>query len=133
MTLMVWSFQTVRVIFLIKSLFVADWQQFLKILKVEKSLILRAFRGAKSDIKFEFYEETWNQRKTKSEEKGSQRELVSGRKVSWFLMKIRVSREWKLCPKTEWKRLPYDKTITGQRLLSSFRAKVSASEKSKFT
>ena len=58
MTLMVWSFQTVRVFFLIKSLFVVIWQQFLKILKVEKSLILRDFRGAKSDIKFEFYEET---------------------------------------------------------------------------
>ena len=55
---MVWSFQTVRVFFLIKSLFVAIWQQFLKFLKVEKSLILRAFRGTKSDIKFEFYEET---------------------------------------------------------------------------
>ena len=37
---MVWSFQTVRVFFLIKSLFVAIWQQFLKFLKVEKSLIL---------------------------------------------------------------------------------------------
>lgn len=49
---MVWSFQTVRVFFLIKSLFVADWQQFLKILKVEKSLILRDFRGLESDIKF---------------------------------------------------------------------------------
>ena len=58
MTLMVWSFQTVRAFFLIKSLFVVIWQQFLKILKVEKSLILRDFRGAKSDIKFEFYEET---------------------------------------------------------------------------
>ena len=58
MTLMVWSFQTVRVFFLIKSLFVVIWQQFLKILKVEKSLILGDFRGAKSDIKFEFYEET---------------------------------------------------------------------------
>ena len=57
MTLMVWSFQTVRVFFLIKSLFVAIWQQFLKFLKVEKSLILRAFRGTKSDIKFEFYED----------------------------------------------------------------------------
>ena len=33
------------------------WQQFLKILKVEKSLILRAFRGVKSDLKFKFYEE----------------------------------------------------------------------------
>ena len=58
MTLMVWNIQTVRVFFIIKSLFVADWQQFLKILKVEKSLILRDFRGVKSDIKFEFYEET---------------------------------------------------------------------------
>ena len=54
---MVWEFQTVRVFFLIKSLSVADWQQFLKNLKVEKSLILRAFRGTKSDIKFEFYED----------------------------------------------------------------------------
>ena len=45
-------------LFFIKSLFVAIWQQFLEILKVEKSLILRAFRGTKSDIKFEFYEET---------------------------------------------------------------------------
>ena len=60
MTLMVWNFQTVRVFFLIKSLFVADWQQFLKILKVEKSLILKGFRGAKSDIKFEFYEDIKN-------------------------------------------------------------------------
>ena len=60
MTLMVWNIQTVRVFFLIKSLFIADWQQFLKILKVEKSLILRAFRGVKSDIKFEFYEDIWN-------------------------------------------------------------------------
>lgn len=49
---------------------------------MEKSLILRAFRGAKSDIKFEFYEDTLNQRKTKSEERGSQREFVLGRKVS---------------------------------------------------
>ena len=54
---MVWEFQTVRVFFLIKSLSVADWQQFLKNLKVEKSLILRAFRGVKSDLKFKFYEE----------------------------------------------------------------------------
>ena len=50
---MVWNFQTVRVFFLIL-------QQFLRILKVEKSLILRAFRGAKSDIKFEFYEDIKN-------------------------------------------------------------------------
>ena len=57
---MVWSFQTVRVFFLIKSLLVVIWQQFLKILKVEKSLILRDFRGAKSDIKFEFYEDIKN-------------------------------------------------------------------------
>lgn len=64
MTLMVWNIQTVRAFFLIKSLFVADWRQFLKILKVEKSLILRDFRGAKSDIKFEFYEETQNHRKS---------------------------------------------------------------------
>lgn len=54
---MVWEFQTVRVFFLIKSLSVADWQQFLKNLKVEKSLILWDFKGAKSDIKFEFYED----------------------------------------------------------------------------
>jgi len=33
------------------------WQQFYRIWKVEKSLILRAFRGVKSDLKFKFYEE----------------------------------------------------------------------------
>lgn len=37
MTLMVWSFQTVRVFFLIKSLFVVIWRQFLKILKVVRA------------------------------------------------------------------------------------------------
>ena len=77
MTLMVWSFQTVRVIFLI-------WQQFLKILKVEKNLILRAFRGAKSDIKFEFYEDTWNQRITKSEERGKSKG-IGFRKESFMI------------------------------------------------
>ena len=46
MTLMVWNFQTVRVFFLIL-------QQFLRILKVEKSLILKGFRGLSSDIKSE--------------------------------------------------------------------------------
>jgi hypothetical protein len=50
MTLMVWNIQTVRVFFL--------WQQFHDVEEVEKSLILRDFRGAKSDIKFEFYEDT---------------------------------------------------------------------------
>ena len=77
MTLMVWSFQTVRVIFLI-------WQQFLKILKVEKNLILRACRGAKSDIKFEFYEDTWNQRITKSEERGKSKG-IGFRKESFMI------------------------------------------------
>lgn len=48
---MVWNIQTVRVFFSI-------WQQFHDVEEVEKSLILRAFRGTKSDIKFEFYEET---------------------------------------------------------------------------
>ena len=48
---MVWKFQTVRVFFLIL-------QQFLRILKVEKSLILRGFRGAYMHIKFKFYEDT---------------------------------------------------------------------------
>ena len=46
MTLMVWNFQTVRVFFLI-------WQQILRISEVEKSLILKGFRGLSSDIKSE--------------------------------------------------------------------------------
>ena len=46
MTLMVWKFQTVRVFFLI-------WQQILRISEVEKSLILKGFRGLSSDIKSE--------------------------------------------------------------------------------
>ena len=53
MTLMVWKLQTIRVFFLI-------WQQFSRIWKVEKSLILRDFRGLESDIKFEFYEDIKN-------------------------------------------------------------------------
>ena len=46
MTLMVWEFQTVMVFFLI-------WQQILRISEVEKSLILKGFRGLSSDIKSE--------------------------------------------------------------------------------
>ena len=41
---MVWEFQTVMVFFLI-------WQQILRISEVEKSLILKGFRGLSSDIK----------------------------------------------------------------------------------
>ena len=43
---MVWEFQTVMVFFLI-------WQQILRISEVEKSLILKGFRGLSSDIKSE--------------------------------------------------------------------------------
>jgi len=46
MTLMVWEFQTVMAFFLI-------WQQILRISEVEKSLILKGFRGLSSDIKSE--------------------------------------------------------------------------------
>ena len=46
MTLMVREFQTVMVFFLI-------WQQILRISEVEKSLILKGFRGLSSDIKSE--------------------------------------------------------------------------------
>ena len=43
---MVWNFQTFRAFFLI-------WQQILRISEVEKSLILKGFRGLSSDIKSE--------------------------------------------------------------------------------
>ena len=43
---MVWEFQTAMVFFLI-------WQQILRISEVEKSLILKGFRGLSSDIKSE--------------------------------------------------------------------------------
>ena len=43
---MVWNFQIVRAFFLI-------WQQILRISEVEKSLILKGFRGLSSDIKSE--------------------------------------------------------------------------------
>lgn len=43
---MVWEFQTVMAFFLI-------WQQILRISEVEKSLILKGFRGLSSDIKSE--------------------------------------------------------------------------------
>lgn len=49
----------------------------------------------------------------------------------------KISREYQedknFAPKQNERDCPMTKCITGQRLLSSFRAKVSASEKSKFT